>query len=348
MKKQQSASMMKRRHMTSTPAAKRQQNHDEWKESFREACFERARKNRRDAIWKKRLNNASQREQPQQLRDNSNSNEHNSDVRTVVEQELREQGVAIVTPSIQERLGVGAPFTSISPTHSALRSAASLQPPQQSALVSESTKLDGERQGHEFSNNVTENYMSEAELYELLQELEEEVQRHGKPLYSVFFFFNGLMCVEHRASTQCAYMSLCPEENLLEKILERERHEELEMEEEIAHYQYWEEQLADNESVEQCVICPLCWESMLRQSPPDGGTISCLNDACLFQMDQQHGLLLTELKERLRLTLENHSVQCSGTLTFELQPTHEIVRNAEDSTSLVGSCHQCKAILSIT
>lgn len=138
---------------------------------------------------------------------------------------------------------------------------------------------------------------------------------------------------------------------MLEEVLEQERWQELEIQAEIAHYQEWEDQLPDELPDEECVICPICWESMLRQSPKNGDII-CPSDACQFKFRQlahpQQGLLLVELKERLRLALENHSVRCHGSLIFELQRTdNKVMGNLQDSCSLVGTCHTCGAVLSI-
>jgi hypothetical protein len=139
------------------------------------------------------------------------------------------------------------------------------------------------------------------------------------------------------------------EEDLLEEILEQERCQELELEEEIAHYQEWEEQMPDHLPDEECVICPMCWEGLLRQSP--SGDIACPNEACQFRLiGQQSAVTLTELKERLRVALENHSIRCQGRLNFELHPANRdmMTQHSQHQYSLVGTCHQCEAILGIT
>lgn len=89
-----------------------------WKDALKQECLERARQKRQEAIWKSRLRQTA---------------------RQLVEDELRESGVAIVRG---DHLPMPSP-------------------------------LD--------TSSMSEDYtISEAELYELMQEVEEELQRDGE------------------------------------------------------------------------------------------------------------------------------------------------------------------------
>ena len=170
------------------------------------------------------------------------------------------------------------------------------------------------------SSDMTQEYViSEEELYDLLQEVEEEMRRS--------------------------------EEELLEDVVEQERCQQEEIDQQIAEYEEWEDSVAlhDLKNEEDCVLCPICCESMLQRSSPQG-TVSCPNDACKLRLGScSRDLPLAELKERLRLAFEGHSVQCSGTLTFEMLPTNSESGECmqQESHQLVGSCHRCDTISSI-
>jgi Replication protein A interacting N-terminal len=98
-----------------------------WKDALKQECLERARQKRQEAIWKSRLRQTA---------------------RQLVEDELRESGVAIVR-------GDHLPMPS---------------------------SLD--------TTSMSDDYaISEAELYELMQEVEEELQRHDGELCN-----NGYEC----------------------------------------------------------------------------------------------------------------------------------------------------------
>lgn len=278
-------------------AQHRQQNHEEWKDTLRQACVNRARKNRRDLIWRKR-----QQHQPQNIDNNSNSNEITM-VRTVVEQELRQQGVAVVSPGLFGKSTGGSSYYDHQNNQSPISSG-----------VHPSSPTTG------YTDAVEEEYaLSEEELYELLQEVEEEMRRS--------------------------------EEELLEEVLEQERCQQEEMEQQIADYEEWEESHCCDQ--DECVICPICCEGVLKKSSA-GSTIYCGSnnnntmDACSWQQELKIGrgqdLSLAELKERLRVAFEEHSYQCcsSGTLTFELRPGEENIDSMEEICHhLIASCHHC-------
>ena len=144
--------------------------------------------------------------------------------------------------------------------------------------------------------------------------------------------------------------------------------QEEDIEQQIAQYEQWQFSLsAASCREEEHVICPLCWEGMLRQSPAENGVIFCPNEACPLKLqqqsssrlsqhglsnDRQYGISLTDLKERLRLAFEGHSMRCSGPLTFELQPTTDFMDATGDTGDggchLVAACPQCDVELIIT
>lgn len=93
-----------------------------WKDTLKQGCLERARRKRQEAIWKSRR--------------------HHETARQLVEDELRESGVAII------RGGKDPPTPSLD------------------TVVSMTEEQDYA--------------ISESELYELMQEVEEELQRDGE------------------------------------------------------------------------------------------------------------------------------------------------------------------------
>ena len=241
-------------------------------------------------MWKKRQNSNNV------IADDVMMNSDNEMVRSVVEQELRQQGVAVVTPGkMKTTSSVSSPTTTILPTQEAIT-------PNNSQVFMDSSEPD-------------ECYdLSEEELYELLKEVEEEIRRN--------------------------------EEELLEEVLEQERCQQEEIEQQIAEFEEWEESLAMHEmNPKECVICPICCESMLQRSC---NKTFCPNEACPLQLDDNQGLSLAELKERLRLAFEDHSHHCGGTLIFEMGRSGKNLDSTQDKQTLVGSCHYCSSSFKIT
>lgn len=155
--------------------------------------------------------------------------------------------------------------------------------------------------------------LSEEELYDLMQEVEEEIRRS--------------------------------EEELLEEVLEQERCQQADLEQQIADYEEWEESVAMHDmGVDERVVCPICCESVLHKATSQ--PVFCPNEACPLQL-QDENLTLSELKNRLRLAFEEHSHQCHGTLSFEL-----LGSGSEDCMEanhhLFGSCQLCHKILRIS
>jgi Replication protein A interacting C-terminal len=135
-------------------AQQRTQLHEHWKDSLRQACVARARKNRKDLLWKKR------HLLTEEVVINSgyttpNKRGNDDDVRNLVAQELRQQGVAVVTPVV---------------SHHGYYSEESGLPhslPHHHHQQQHSRPLDGDS-----------HVISEEELYELLQEVEAELRRN--------------------------------------------------------------------------------------------------------------------------------------------------------------------------
>ena len=283
--------------MTSTVTIKRPQRqtpsrqqrtqlHEEWKESLREACIARARKNRQALIWQKRHQPADE----VLTMDTGDGPCCNDDIRSLVEQELRQQGVDLVT--LQDVSHCDVYQAKHSP---------SCQP------------QNGEHENCHVMNDDC-HFLSEEELYELLQDVEEELRRS--------------------------------EEILLEEILEQEQRQMEEMEQQIADYQAWEDSLALNGGEQDVVICPVCCEAMLRQPSPT--KISCSNDACHFQLCGQT-LSLADLKDKLQYACEKHSsVGCPCTLTMDILPSNDYTEDLmQVNGHLFGSCLDCDAMILI-
>jgi hypothetical protein len=278
-----------------TPIAQqRARLHEHWKESLRQACVARARKNRKDLIWKKRHMPAEEATITSGFTTPQRSG--NDDVRSLVEQELRQQGIAVVTPasSHYEYLEAsGAPRSQ--PHHH----------------QQHNRPLDAHR--HQSWLLEDSHVLSEEELYELLQEVEEELRRS--------------------------------EEELMEEVLEEERWHKEDFDQQVAHYEEWEDSMAISGD-ESIVICPICCEAVLRQHSPT--KIACSNDACHFHVTGQT-LSLPDLKERLRRAFDEHSsLGCSCNLTIDVLHNNDCTEDPmEGCGQLIGSCPQCDALIGI-
>ena len=219
-------------------------------------------------MWKKRNSN------------DQATRETNDLARTVVEQELRQQRIAIVSPG--------------SGKQGKLLPEALLHQQQD-----ESSGTPRIPDGH-FSTFL-DHSLSEEELYELMQEVEEEMMRS--------------------------------EEELLEEILELERFQQVEMDQQVAEFEEWEATMAMSDmDHEERVLCPVCWEGNLQKSTNDN-TVTCPDEACSLRLETR--LSLTELKDSLRLAFEEHAMQCNGNMVVENLPFSDY------GDHLVGVCHTC-------
>ena len=184
----------------------RHRQQSDWKESLRRACLDRARNNRKQVLWKRRRG-----AQPQPAMDDdaegdifkNNNGEHpptTNTVRTVVEQELRQQGVsiktraAVVSPATSSRTASTACSSTSPDTTSGcyqddvvfvpdqivgtLDETAMMVEDNISANSTRHSNTSYERQ-NSYDSDSTEYVISEEELYELLQDVEEEMLRSG-------------------------------------------------------------------------------------------------------------------------------------------------------------------------
>jgi len=197
-----------------------------WKENLRQACLHRVRQ---------------RRSSPEALTDN----EDMLSPRLLVEHELREHGVMLISPF-------------------------------------------ADRNQQHFTPQVVDHHISEEELFELLQEVEEEMQRS-----------DGLY---------------------LEEMIKNARDQEQYLENQIADYQQWEESKTVQASIQ--VLCPICQEANLTKTP--NGDIVCPNHmdgSCAFYLADKQGTSLFDLRERLRQAYEQHNAHhCQNSLCFEITP----------------------------
>ena len=175
--------------------------HTEWKESLRRACLERARQNRKEILWKKRQrqrflpldtkqpeeeDNYDDNEQVMMMMDVDNTTTHTTTVtkgnhrnstiptkkrdpcKTVVEQELWQQGISVHANNSMEHNN-----STQQQQHSATTTSTT------STITGRSNSNPWERQNSSYDSDSTEYVISEEELYELLQDVEEEMMRSG-------------------------------------------------------------------------------------------------------------------------------------------------------------------------
>jgi hypothetical protein len=190
-----------------------------------------------------------------------------SAVRRILEEEMMDLGVVVDSPCIdhkQPRLMNAENIRSImigeDPEASPLVSTGSLTP-------------------------TAHHFISEEELFELLAELEMEMDAAD---------------VDH-----------------YEQMLALADVEERELEERISQYQQQEDH--DGPDSNDGVLCPLCTDAFLRQEPY--GAIVCPNtmdSSCDLNLPNQLGLTLPNFKERLQEAYEQHAVYCSQNLSFQM------------------------------
>ena len=211
-------SNMSRNNNRITPLAlrHRQQGHAEWKESLRRACLDRARSNRKDVLWKRRLVEQQGREAQQEAAiggvggeldyntQNNNNINPQSNVRTVVEQELRQQGISVGSPASSSTRTASS---STSPDTRRFQDQVVIESDQNmvvgngntndpwDAMIferennnnatpdttrhSNTTRSSTYDRQNSYDSDSTEYVISEEELYELLQDVEEEMLRSG-------------------------------------------------------------------------------------------------------------------------------------------------------------------------
>lgn len=298
-----------------------------WKENLRRACIHRVREQQQ-----KRQHRliSPESERPQSRNSNNyNSISYDDDdnsaimpARLMIEEEMRQQGIGVASPCV--------------------------------VANGDSGQYDGEA-----IPSVEDYFISEEELFDLLAEVEEEIER--------------------------------TEALRLEEELELARNEQLNLEDQIAEYEQWEEQLreedgGDNAAMSRAVaagevswsgrhvnvnvLCPICRECTLTETPR--GDIVCPNHmdgSCPMQLlapsrqqRKQHAhqhssfpppLTLHELRRRLSFAYEQHSsfcASCPEQLVFDLvtNTNTNMQEETPTRTTLLATCHNCNVRIPVT
>jgi hypothetical protein len=237
-----------------------------WKESLRKACLDRARK--------RRLLSATR---------TPSRNDHDlSDLvpaRLLIEEEMMQQGVSLLSPCTDH-----AKPQAISPP----------EIPQYDPMETTTSVASSPHEEH---------FISEDELFDLLAEVEAEIER--------------------------------TESLELEGFLDLARTDELDLEERIAEFQEWE-----GNSVEG-VLCPLCQEANLLHSHNRLVCPNHMDHSCAFDVQNTLNLSLDDLQERLRVGYDLHTSYCHENLSFQMISDITTDDVAPMGASLVAVCDTC-------
>lgn len=193
-----------------------------------------------------------------------------------------------------------------------------------SAPTSEELEYSMEELHEASPNDAQIDGLAEAEFYEILQEIEQELQVDGK---------SGLLpCVDFSfAITHFVFQLNTQDEILLEEVLEEER---AALESQINEY----EELKDDMDEADRVICPLCTASHLHMSST--GDICCSDEycpMCIRPFDRNNPLLT--FKSELGRLFEEHSISCNGQLLFSATTIENGV-----GVTLLASCNSCNLL----
>lgn len=342
-----------------------------WKEKLRLACIDRARRRRRHDHDHDHPNDGN----GQDYNDSDNDRQRPSGgeeidgdssmmsigmqlppARAILDAELRQQGITIMSPCIhmnsrnehQQQMNA---YSSSSPSRGASTSLYSqVDSPSAAAAATFTANNDSginddtsgtNDYGDDNDNNIHANhYISEEELFELLQEVEEEMQRSEEEMY---------------------------------QLLAREREYELEQQVQDFEQQQEQEQEAASTDVSLwnftaapvAVLCPICKEANLSETMQGG--ILCPNHmdgSCPFELRAGNGhglalaLTLENLCQQLRYAYEQHALYCHDYLSFEVSTTtatnnvndrmihteqqHQHYQGQAENTSLVAVCPACE------
>ena len=195
-------------------------------------------------------------------------------------------------------------------------------------LVGESRKRKGLE---EFL--VEEEYsISEDDLYALMQEVEEELQRDG-----TWYAPRDEFQLDSTAELMPP-LPLTVEDRLLEELEELDRYEE-QFRELIEDYDDWDDPVDTN------LVCPVCIGGYLRQSE---SIITCSNymsGNCSLCIETPSDVYtLGNLRDQLGVAFAEHDVSCSGRL--EIQVHRSLSEDSGQSLpSLVGQCQTCETNL---
>lgn len=311
-----------------------------WKENLRRACLDRARRRR-----------SHPRQSPDANHNNGNNNNNmdDADGRAMVEEELRQQGISVISPCM-DRSNNNSNNNNID---------------QMRAYDSPSRDLDLE--GYGYSQNINRqqvdvdsatsatsepnnepnvnHFISEEELFELLEQVEEEIQR--------------------------------TDALRLEEVLQLADNEQTMLEEQVRDFEEWQatEQSLSEHVQQSSVLCPVCREANLSETMQGG--IICPNHmdgSCPLELTPtattvnahhndhghgqqydhgqqygQHGLTLHHLCEQLRMAYEEHASYCQDYLSFEVTTSTTSDANVDrmehehgHENSLVAVCPTCE------
>ena len=237
-----------------------------WKENLRRACLDRARRGR-SCITTNILDQNNQVE-------NSGVS---AAARGMIEDELRQREIAIHSLCSEDRFQLTRGHD---PADCSMDT------------VEEEPLRDAEvpRANH---------FITEEELFELLAEVEEEIER---------------------------------EEAL--RLEERIRHEMEYLHDQVSDFERWEETKQHDTPFSIAVLCPICYEDNLVQS--SDRSIVCPNymdGSCSMQLESI-GLTLPDLQERMRASLEEHSFYCHYCLSFHIQKGHLLATCSSCDTTI--------------
>ena len=210
--------------------------------------------------------------------------------RLLIEEEMVQQGVSLVSPCIDSHStpqlrSLDNSLTTDEPMHATNLLSAMSAP--------ESTYC-----------------ISEDELFDLLAEVEAEIER--------------------------------TESSQLDEMLEFANGSQEDLENRIAEYQEWE-----HESLVRGIICPLCHEADLTQLHDRFVCPNSMDQSCPFDLANTQGLSLEDLRERLQVAYDEHASYCNGNLSFEMAKDNMTGFRSLECQSLVATCSSCESTLQI-
>ena len=243
-----------------------------WKENLRRACLDRARQRCRLLDYEDAASPAVKRTT-------------NPNIRQIIEEELREQSVAIRAPC----------FSDDQTDHNNQKNGDSSTSAENIMMVLDQLGSDNEQGASENTKEPqAQHYISEEDLYELMYELEQEME-----LEKAF---------------------------LVDDMLQNAENERRYLEEQVIDYEQWEEIMHPQSN--DVVPCPVCHEENLVLTE-DGRTIICPNTMdglcsliipCSVNKGSTNELTtLHDLQSRLRQAYEAHSLRCHHFLTFHMR-----------------------------
>ena len=184
----------------------------------------------------------------------------------------------------------------------------------QHVLVSPAVDMDEELDSREVHQAVADHFLSEEELFELLEEVEAELEK-----------------------TEAVQIEEC---------LHIERIDQLDLEERISEFQQWEEIEIGDVTV---VLCPLCSDARLVYTLPDPRFVcpNSMDGSCALDIPNPDRLLLDDLRERLRIALEGHASYCHDTLSFVIVNGDTDASRSGLNRRLVAKCSSCDTAMAI-